>query len=133
MNKWKDKMQLLHSAQEARNSVLETKWHELKTSQENLKSQLQETRDRNCILEMNCHDLIARHENLKMQVQKMRLDVQVWITVSHIQCNNTFGTHLISSSNTDWQVVKDTCFEFLSYMSFSGTNMWGRMWLLSKG
>ncbi|XP_034287567.1 uncharacterized protein LOC117673943 [Pantherophis guttatus] len=82
MNKWEDKMQLPHSAQEPRNSVMETKWHELKTSQENLKSQLQQMKERNCILEMNCHDLIARHENLKMQVQKMRLDIQN-ITTSH--------------------------------------------------
>lgn len=77
MNKWNDKMQLLHSAQEARNSVLETKWRELNTSQENLKPQLQPMRDRNCTLEMNCHDLIAKHENLEMEVQKMRLDIQV--------------------------------------------------------
>lgn len=77
MNKWNDKMELLHFAQEARHSVLETKWRELKTSQENLKSQLQQMRDRNSTLEINCHDLITKHENLKTKVQKMRLDIQV--------------------------------------------------------
>ncbi|XP_063147795.1 uncharacterized protein LOC134489197 [Candoia aspera] len=75
-------MQLFHSAQEAKNSVLETKWHELKTSQENLRSELQQMRDRNRILEMNCHELIARQENLKVEVQKMRLDIQN-ITTCH--------------------------------------------------
>ncbi|KAM6461646.1 dystrotelin isoform 1-T2 [Liasis olivaceus] len=82
LNKWKDKMQLFHSAQEAKNSVLETKWHELETSQKNLMSEFQQMRDRNRILEMNCHELITRQENLEMEVQKMRLDIQN-ITTCH--------------------------------------------------
>ncbi|XP_062971946.1 dystrotelin [Elgaria multicarinata webbii] len=44
LNKWKSKVQLLHSAQEDRNRTLEAKLHELLASQENLRLEVQEMR-----------------------------------------------------------------------------------------
>uniref|UniRef100_A0ABM5FAZ2 Dystrotelin n=1 Tax=Pogona vitticeps TaxID=103695 RepID=A0ABM5FAZ2_9SAUR len=44
LNKWKDKVQVLRSAQEEKNCTLEKKLHELRASQENLKMELQQMR-----------------------------------------------------------------------------------------